>query len=301
MIRLVFAILDVTFLPKIVVNRLVLSIITVFLFTNSGVAGNLQKDSTISFLPKQKIFPVIFLDPLECQVSGGSYFLSRSESNLSLYSNVCLGLNKPILKVNGKKFTSEAAFGAATFTQFDLVKKDNGSYLAGLLNNDYKVSLEYSIKSKQNLFKIRVFHVSSHLGDDYMLRHNDTIPNDKSVNYEQGDITYLKLYHKSYWYLSVGEIYTKYLFRKRFSCFTGYLLEFKDYRTFSFFTALNVKFFAENNFQPDCRASIGINCKRENEPIVRIWFEYYNGHLPYSTLDYGRVNWFGFAMWINVL
>lgn len=266
----------------------------------SELKGNSIEDSTLQFLPKARIFPTVFIDPLECQISGGSYLLSRDGSSESLYSLVNFGFSKPIVVGCGRAFSWEMNFGAATFTQFDLIRKDNGAFLAGLLNNDYKLTGDLSVKRSSNLFRLRLFHVSSHLGDDYMLRYNDTVPNDKSNNYEQLDLTYLKLLSSNYWYISIGEVYTKYAFRDRASVQVGGLLNFGKPKPIGYFAGIDIKMFAQNDFSPDVRTALGFNFNRNAESLVRIWFEYYSGQLPYSTLKYGRVNWFGLGMVVSL-
>jgi hypothetical protein len=260
-----------------------------------------NRDSTLHWLPGNRIFPVIFLDPLECQTSGGSYFLSQEEKNLSLYSTVNLGFTKPIISHTGKAVSWELNFGTAIYTQFDLIKRDDGSYLAGLINNDYKISVDYSLRKNKNIFKLRIFHLSSHLGDDYIARNPDRTVNDKSENYEQIDMTWLRLIGTNYLYAGVGEIYTPYVFRERFSMQAGGLLNFGAPKPVSFFTSANIKLLAENDFVPDVRTAFGMNFNRKSESIFRIWFEYYSGQLPYSTIDYGRVNWIGFGLSLNLI
>lgn len=272
---------------------------TLVIFSSYGISG--KRDSTITFFPDNRLFPVIFLDPLECQINGGTYFLSRKGKDESLYSLVNLGFTKLVIVKHGESISWGLNFGAAIFTQFDLIREDNGVYLAGLLNNDFKVSTDLSIKKDDDILKIRLFHVSSHLGDDYLLRHADTLTNDKSVNYEQVDLTWLKLAGTDYWYAGIGEIYTKYAFRKRLSFQGGGLFNFGKSNTMNLFTSMNIKLMAENKFSPDIRTAFGLSFKRKSESLLRIWMEYFSGQLPYSTLDYGRVSWLGLAMCLNLL
>lgn len=260
-----------------------------------------QKDSTVTFFPGNRIYPVIFLDPLECQIMGGSYFLSRSGKNLSLYSTVNPGFTVPVLAGRGEKISWEMNFGTAVFSQFDLIKKDDGTYLSGLMNNDFKLSGDFTVKKNNNLLRLRTFHLSSHLGDDYLQRYSDTLTNDKSVNYEQADLTYLGKSGNDYWYAGAGYIYTIHVFRERFSIQSGGVLNFREEKPVSYFTGLDIKILAENDFYPDIRTAFGINLNRKSDPLIRIWAEYYSGRLPYSTIDYGRVNWFGMAMALNII
>jgi hypothetical protein len=269
--------------------------------TNSSEAFSDQGDSTIAFLPDNRIYPVIYLDPLECQIMGGSYFLNQSGKDLSLYSTVNLGFSIPVFAGKGEKISWEVNFGTAVFSQFDLIKKDDGTPLAGLMNNDFKLSGDITIRKYKNLLRLRTFHLSSHLGDDYLLRYSDTLTNDKSANYEQADLTYLRLSGNNYWYAGAGYIYTVHVFRERFSIQAGGILNFRDENRVSYFTGLDIKILAENDFYPDIRTAFGINLNMKSEPLIRIWAEYYSGRLPYSTIDYGRVNWFGLAMALNII
>lgn len=283
------------------VTRIISFIHLLLLVSVSNIASvPYNKDSSLIFFPGNRITPVIFLDPLECQASGGSYLLFRKDRNLSLYSNVALGFQKALFAIHGNSLSFEGSLGVATFSQFDLFRKDDGSYLAGLLNNDYTLNGDLSMIKKNNILRLRLFHVSSHLGDDYMLRNNDTLPNDKSVNYEQADLTYIINKGENYFYAGVGGIYTKYAFRKRLSFQTGGLINIAEMRSSDIFTSVNAKLLAENDFIPDIRCAFGVSLNRQSESLIRIWAEYYTGKLPYSTLKYGRISWLGLALQLNL-
>lgn len=282
-------------------RKLILPLFLLLFITNSSVVFSGQIDTTITFFPDNRLYPVIFLDPMECQMMGGSYFLSQKGKELSLYSTVNLGFSLPVLARSGEKISWEVNFGTAIFSQFDLQKKEDETYLAGLMNNDFRLSADFSMKMKNDLLKLRIFHMSSHLGDDFILRYPDTLQNDKSANYEQADITYLRLVHDSYFYAGAGGIYTKYIFRDRFSLFGGGVYNFGKQRTLRYFTGLDLKALEENNWNPDIRAAFGISIRKHSEPLLRIWIEYYSGNLPYSTINYGRIKWFGMAMALNII
>jgi hypothetical protein len=279
-------------------------LLPILLFLSSGISfgavSAVESDSTLTFLPASRIFPSIFLDPLECQMMGGSYLLNRKANDMSLYSTVNMGFSRPVLAKHGEMLSWEFNFGVAMFSQFDLIKKDDKSYLAGLMNTDFRISADYSLSLNSNILRLRTFHISSHLGDDYLQRHADTLVNDKSVNYEQADLTYLRCFRNGYFYGGAGFIYTKYVFRKRFSLQAGGLINFRDMGQVNLFTGADLKLLEENKFSPDIRAAFGINFNRNSAPLMRIWAEYYSGRLPYSTIDYGRVNWFGLAMAFSI-
>jgi hypothetical protein len=279
-------------------------LLPILLFLSSGISfgavSAVESDSTLTFLPARRIFPSIFLDPLECQMMGGSCLLKRKAGDMSLYSTVNMGFSRPVLAKHGENLSWEFNFGVAEFSQFDLIKKDDKSYLAGLMNTDFKLSAEYSVSVRNNIFRIRTFHISSHLGDDYLQRHADTLLNDKSVNYEQADLIYMRKFSDGYVYGGAGLIYTKYVFRERFSLQAGGLFNIRSRRQVNIFMGADLKSLQENCFIPDVRAAFGINFNHRSIPKMRIWAEYYSGRLPYSTIEYGRVHWLGLAMAFNI-
>jgi hypothetical protein len=249
------------------------------------------------WLPEGRLFPVLIADPLECLVTGSSSFLFK-DAETSVYSTVNLGFSVPVIRKTSR-LRQELTFGAANFSQFDLIRRDNGSHLAGLMNSDFKVSLDYSVSVRNYTARFRIFHLSSHLGDDFVQRHSEMLVNDKSANFEQADLTWLINRNNGYFYAGAGVIYTKYVFRKRFSAQMGGLLESSRPRALNFFMAVDCKLLAENNYNPDVRTMAGLVVSRRRQTLFRIWAEFYNGQLPYSTIDYGRVAWGGAGMQIG--
>ncbi len=262
----------------------------------NSYANQPPTDTSFVFFPEQRAWPVMTLDPLECQPMGGSYFLFRNDSDPSLYSTVNLGLIRPVFVSRGKKLQWEGNFGVAIFSQFDLIRQEDGTYLAGLMNSDFKLGGDLVARKNNDMIRLRTFHVSSHIGDDYSIRHSDTSTNDKSVNYEQVDLTYLRTFDGDYIYAGIGWIYTINVFRERLSFQAGGMLNFREAKPLSYFAGTDIKVLEENGYIPDARIAAGLSFNRKSRPILRLWAEYYTGQLPYSTIDYGRVNWAGLAM-----
>ena len=78
------------------------------------------------------------------------------------------------------------------------------------------------------------------------------------------------------------------------------MLNIRESKPLSYFAGLDIKLLEENSFSPDIRSAAGINIKRKSKSLLRIWAEYYSGRVPYSTIDYGRVNWIGAAMALDL-
>lgn len=72
-----------------------------------------------------------------------------------------------------------------TFTQFEW-KIVDGDQQRNLINTDYKAAISYARKvSEKFTYRLRFFHVSSHLGDDFIIRNGINKLSENKVNYEQ--------------------------------------------------------------------------------------------------------------------
>ena len=131
-------------------------------------------------------------DLLEVQPYAGMFYLHSDKIDLNAaYIPVNLGFRKSVFQWQMLSATFDLALGAASYTQFEIAKFDENSFRGGLLNTDFKASGFLNISKDQHKLRFHLFHISSHLGDDYILRNQDYEPNDKSVNYEQIDLIYL--------------------------------------------------------------------------------------------------------------
>ena len=55
----------------------------------------------------------------------------------------------------------------------------------------------------------------------------------------------------------------------------------------------DIKLLQQNDFTPNIRTGMGIEYGNKQATHVGFILEYYNGHLPYSVMEYNKVNWFG--------
>lgn len=75
------------------------------------------------------------------------------------------------------------ALSAAVFAQFDLA---SDSY--DLLNADYVVGLPVTFRSGPVSGRARIYHQSSHLGDEFLLRPSDPAPTRENLSYEAAEL-----------------------------------------------------------------------------------------------------------------
>ncbi|PLX15091.1 MAG: hypothetical protein C0597_09230 [Marinilabiliales bacterium] len=261
-----------------------------------------HKSQGIIFLPEERIFSLINLDPLSCQIYGGMYIiLEDGEKNKGIFIPVNLGFSKPFFGLYLSDIKFEIGLEAGSYTQFEIVHVENTTYLGGLFNNDYKASAYLSSYYKNISYRLRLFHISSYLGDDYMIRNEEFIRNDKSVNYEQLDLTVLKKINYSELYTGIGYILTPNAYRERLSFQIGFQFEKTGEKIFQLVGGVDLKAFEQNSFYPNIRTAIGTKITTNKRKAgLRIQMEYYHGHLPYSTQEYRKISWFGISSSIAI-
>ena len=252
-----------------------------------------QSDS-LQWFPKKGVFLFLEYDLLEVKPYVGVFILnSDSTKDEGAYIPVNIGFRKSFMQWEMLSMTFDLALGLASYTQFEIVRVEDNKLRGGLMNTDFKVSGFLAAAKGKHSFRLQLFHISSHLGDDYILRNQDFDLNDKSVNYEQLDITYLYGFENSAIYLGMGTVVSPNTFRKRFMAQIGYQANLPLSPKLDFTFGSDIKLYDENSFIPDIHAAVGVTINQRGDHQVNFLFDGYYGSLPYSTLDFGQVYWFG--------
>lgn len=259
-----------------------------------GIAAKGQ-ESSFKWFPNDVHFPKLKYDLLEHQFYTGVFiFDAQSVDYNGAYIPVNIGLQKAFFQWQVNDITTQFLLGAASYTQFEIIRYDKSTLQGGLLNNDYKASAMFSASNKNNKLRIQLFHISSHLGDDYMHRNNYYELNDKTVNYEQLDLVYLHAFSKVSLYTGFGFVVSPNAFRDRFMMQLGGQANLLIAKTISLVYGADIKIYEEHGFQPDVHASIGVDFMKDL-PQLNISIDGYFGKLPYSTLKMGNVYWLGLS------
>lgn len=254
------------------------------------------------FIPRGMLFEPINLDPTECIIYGGLTSLWDGGENMDgLYIPMNIGFQQSFFrwtKENNIRF--EFGMEAAVFTQFTVIPY-NEAYLGELMNIDYKVSGLFNIQKNRITLRARLFHVSSHLGDDYILRNNINEPNPGTNNYEQFDFTGEYRIKNLRLYGGAGTVITKHAQRDRISFQGGFVIKksFRGNSKFRHTAGMDIKSFQQNDYRPAFRSALGIEIGSEDKSHLGLQLEYYNGHLPYSILEYKIVQWIGISAYFH--
>jgi hypothetical protein len=275
----------------------------IFWFLILSQKGNAREDSSrFSFLKRGTYFEQIILDPTESQTSAGLLKIWRSGTeDDGVYIPVNIGIQQSIVRYDFHKESGlELSFAGAVFTQFTIRKMEGNTYLGEMENADYKISLLLNYRIRKWSLRFRAFHKSSHLADDYLLRNNITEPNPGTLNYEQLDLTGSYQLNKVRLYAGFGYVITPNAVRERLSLQTGFLYRksLNSKGNFRLIAGTDIKIFQQNEYAPNLRTGVGFEFGNAESTHAGFLIEYYNGHLPYSVLEYNKVNWFGFSIFL---
>ncbi|GAB3749819.1 hypothetical protein GCM10028817_10310 [Spirosoma pomorum] len=254
------------------------------------------------FLPKGHLFEPILLDPLEAQTYGSvlPYYSTNGEKYPGSIVPFEFGFAKPFYRRTTEPGRSEElVLDLASFTQFEVYYDyQRNKQRRQIVNNDYKISFIYNIRRGENNYRIRLYHLSSHLGDDYIYRNRITAPSPNSVNYEVIDGTYSRVVRDWRLYGGIGIGLRKSEERKRFSAQLGAFYKKPSSRAARLVGGVDMKFWQETNFKPGIHAGIGVEVGRTQNNLTFL-LEGYSGFRPYSQFESQHTNWLGVGIYLN--
>ena len=133
-----------------------------------------QATGTVGF-PQDQIFCPVLADPKEPRsfvslLHGTFRSLDDPEGNGTTIASVGIGDSFGLVRWNGSRggdgFQLDVV--GSIFAQFDLGTDSND-----LINADYIIGLPLTFRAKGFSFRTKVYHQSSHLGDEYLLHSED--------------------------------------------------------------------------------------------------------------------------------
>jgi hypothetical protein len=258
-----------------------------------------KETSNLTLLPKGRLFSEITYDPTESQAYGSIVaFWENDEFSKNIYLPFGMGFYKGFLRWNREK-PFEIGFDFSAHTQFEWTF-NNGRSERNILNSDFKVSIMLNRQlNDRHSYRLRFYHVSSHLGDDYIIRNQVTSYFPNPNNYEQLDFIWSTQFKDVRYYGGIGLVVRPETIRKRLSLQIGtqYDHSFSSNQLFGLTGGMDLKLLEEHDFHPGVKAAFGFRIGRaENHPL-RIVGEFYRGHLPYSAFESKRVQWLGAGLY----
>jgi len=261
---------------------------------NEAVPAAKSAPLPTGFLPKEQLFKPLLADTRWAHFSAAyRNYQSKNFDGIDIAS-VSFGETIPFYRSNFGQSTAqwEAGLQAGVFSDFNL----NASS-SDLINTDFIASAYSSMRAGQFSAFGRLYHQSSHLGDEFLLR---TKLERVNLSYEGVD---LKLsYELPYGVRLYGG--GGGLFHKEPSALkvwsAQYGIEFRspwrmDFASMRPIVAADIKHYDENNWSTDVSARAGVEF--ENLQVLgrklQILVEYYNGFTPSGQFYKDKVEYIG--------
>jgi hypothetical protein len=225
---------------------------------------NLSENGTAvlsnGLLPKGHLFKPLVADPRWAHFSVAYRNYQSNNFDGRNISSVSFGETIPFYRTNIGNSLAQVEMGiqGGVFSDFNL-----GAPSADLLNTDFIASFYSSVRAGQFSAFGRLYHQSSHLGDEFLLRMENTKFQRVNLSYEGAD---LKLSYELPYGVRIygggGGIFDKYPSNlKTWSAQSG--VEFRspwriDFASMRPIVAVDLKNFQENNWSTDVSARAGV-------------------------------------------
>jgi len=282
-------------------KQLFLALVLLFLLTGSLFSQDTTRKAT--WLPKGNLFPTLRLNFGEFQTSAAAYgYWANKNWQNRVFGIFSVGLRRNVIRWNhGPTRASELGIDLAVFTQF-LFEEPFEQFLVNLFNIEFKIGLHYQYKLDKWRFRGRVYHLSAHLGDDYIFRYdiNNFIDNQRIINVVDFSAAWLEgpwqlygtfgiIFHSTYerkpLLMDVGAQFEKSIANKDWLRWTA---------------GVDLRFEQEQDFRPGIHTGAGIVLgKKESFPFT-IMVDYYYGYLPYSLYDKMLIQWIGASIYFDI-
>ncbi|MBC8374666.1 MAG: DUF1207 domain-containing protein [FCB group bacterium] len=254
----------------------------------------------INWLPQGSFFPSRYLDPAAGQqsISVLSYEVAGETQQL-MYVPISLSMHQQFVRsVQSETRQWELGMEFTIYSQFSIVDVGE-AFMGGLQNADYRISSVFHYQHNSvSLYRVSLFHQSSHLGDDYIIRNFVVTPTLRTQNYEQLDFTLYKKLDGWNLYGVAGYNVSPNTVRKRLLLQLGgdWHHPLSNQPGLALVAGMDVKIYEHNKYVPNVRIATGIEFARRTQTPVKLLLSYYQGHLPYSTLEFQKVRLVGLSL-----
>lgn len=248
-------------------------------------------------LPSGHLFKPLLADPRWAHFSASYRRFFNDNFEGRNIGSVSFGETIPFYRGNvGRSLVQwETGLQAGVFSDFNL-----GASSSDLVNTDFIASVYSSVRAKNFSAFARIFHQSSHLGDEFLLRRVNSAFERINLSYEGADL------RLSYEFPYGLRVYAGGggLFHKEPSSLkvwmAQYGVEFRspwrlDVAPLRPIVAVDMKNFQENNWNTDVSARAGVEF--DNLQVLgrklQILLEYFNGNSPSGQFLRNNVEYFG--------
>jgi len=282
--------------------RISILVMALWMIAAAGPADADQASKTQwEVFPVGDVFAPLVADPKEPR-----FFLSINNYDNEFRSDftgasVGFGENFGIIKKHlGDRHAWQLSLKGGLFSQFDLDSDSDD-----LLNSDYNIGVTWNYRIDDLSTRLRVYHQSSHLGDEYLLKQPQLADTRTNFDYEAIDFIAAYTFQQIRPYAGLH-----FLLERDPGDFDrwGYHGGVEYHGTGGilpwgvFVAGLDIKGFQELHWTPGYSVKAGISFKEldQRNRYIQVMLEYYNGFIPYGQFydydmeSYGAGIYFGF-------
>jgi hypothetical protein len=273
----------------------------------SRCSTGIHQDETtgVVFFPQDQIFCALLADPKEPRsfvsyLRGKFRTLDDPSGEDTHIGSVGLGDSIGVVRWNGVDPGNGVQFDVvgAVFAQFDL-----GSPSSDLINADYIFGLPLTFRRGSFSTRVKLYHQSSHLGDEYLLRSQEI--QRENLSFESVEVLLSQ---------ELGPIRayagTERIFSRQPSTLASQLvhggLEFRTGMAgaLQFVTAADMKATKQHDWSPATSVRIGIEAGKSGDSghparLVDLVLELYQGPSPYGQFFQDDIDYIGLGFHIG--
>lgn len=257
------------------------------------VPDTTDRNVAFQLLPDRELFAPLIADPRQPRFSM-SYQRYRAPSQTFDAASVALGeyfgLAEGVLDSRG---SSQIGIQAAVFALFNL-----NAPSSDLVNADYWIGLPLSYRRGPWSYQLKLYHQSSHLGDEFILGN----PGVNRVNLSYEEIKGLMSYEWEHWRVYGGGGYILHsepdLKRKHVQGGIEFIIP-RAWRGLDFVAAMDAKVSEEIGWKSSFSYQAGFEFKGASQHRVRLMFEHFDGHSPNGQFYQERVRYTGLGLYFG--
>ena len=260
-----------------------------------------EKSPEWKVFPAGDVFEPLIADPKEPRFFVSVHSYDNDFRNEFTGASVGFGENFGIIRKRlAEPHSWQISLKGGLFSQFDLDASSKD-----LLNSDYNIGVTWTYRVEELAMRVRLYHQSSHLGDEYLIRRPELA--DARMNFDYEAIDWLAAVTWNQFRPYIG---LHYLLQRdpddldRWGYHGGieYLGNGELLPRGAFIAGLDIKGFQELHWTPAYSLKAGVifrNLDHRNR-YIQVMLEYYDGFIPYGQFydydmeSYGMGVYFGF-------
>ena len=285
-------------------HGLIFTLSFLIILSLSGSSQDSVRIKKAEWLPGGNLFPTQRLDFRESQISGAMYgFRVSGAWQNRAFALFSAGFRRNVIRWHHPyDRASELGFELCVFPQF-IFEKPFETFRVNFFNVDFKVGLHYQYRiNNQWRLRARIYHVSAHLGDDYIYRY-------EIEHYVQNQRIFEMLDFSASWlqgpftlYGTVGCFIHSTYGRLPLLVQAGaqWKRPSRKISWFQWIAGIDLRCEQETGFRPSLHLGAGVVFGPSEKFPVTVMVDYYNGNMPYSLYGDVFIQWAGASLYFDI-